>query len=116
MKSTQQDYFGPFLSCAWANDTVAAEMWSNFFQAVTQTQIQAKTNFPQVVTTAAQSVAMCTSLHLRESTTAWQRVQLCGRINRASVPHARSLFTLPQTIKGSSATAADKKEVKLLKH
>lgn len=73
-----------------------------------------KTNFPSCCHGSSKygnGVPLCRGPRLRECTTAWQSVWLCGRIKHGS----RSLYSFPKHQRQLCAVA-DKKEVKLLKN
>ncbi len=72
-----------------------------------------KMNFPSCCQGSSKDgngVLLCRGLRLREWTTVWQSVWVCGRIKHAS----HSLYSLPNHQRQLCALA-DKKEVKLLK-
>lgn len=103
-KGTQQDLFWTLSVPCLGKQLCHCTGVKQLLQAVTQNQIQAKRISPSCCHGSSKygnGVLLCRGPRLRECTTAWQSVWLCGRIKHASMPFA--LFTLSQTIKGRSA-------------
>lgn len=106
-------FLDSFCPALWQT-TMSQHMCQATFSSRHSKADPSKTNFPsccQHSSKYSNGVLLCRGPCLRECTTAWQSVRLCGRIKHASA----SLYSFPNHQRQLCALA-DKKEVKLLKN